>query len=97
MAIQSFRDNLTEKIFFGVKDKETSKFPPDVLGIVQRKLDMIKAAARIQDLVSPPANRLEKLKGDRQGFWSIRINDQWRIIFKWLDDGPHDVQIIDYH
>jgi|SRR5271170_8003071 len=97
MTIQSFGDDLTEKIFLGVKDKEVSKFPQDVLGVAERKLDMVEAAARIQDLASPPANRLEKLKGDLKDFWSIRINDQWRIIFKWLDDGPHEVRITDYH
>lgn len=97
MTIQSFGDDRTEKIFLGVKDKEVSKFPPDVLKIAERKLDMVEAAAAIQDLASPPANRLEKLKGNRKEFWSIRINDQWRIIFKWLDDGPHEVEITDYH
>ncbi len=97
MTIQSFGDDRTEKIFLGVKDKEVSKFPPDVLKIAERKLDMVEAAAAIQDLASPPANRLEKLKGSKKEFWSIRINDQWRIIFKWLDDGPHEVEIIDYH
>jgi len=97
MTIQSFGDDRTEKIFLGVKDKEVSKFPPDVLKIAERKLDMVEAAAAIQDLASPPANRLEKLKGSKKEFWSIRINDQWRIIFKWLDDGPHEVEITDYH
>jgi len=58
---------------------------------------MVEAATAIQDLSSPPANRLEKLKGSKKEFWSIRINDQWRIIFKWLDDGPHEVEITDYH
>ena len=97
MTIQSFGDHRTEKIFLGVRDKEVSKFPPDVLKIAERKLDMVEAAAAIQDLASPPANRLEKLKGNLKEFWSIRINDQWRIIFKWLDDGPHEVEITDYH
>ena len=97
MTIQSFGDDRTEKIFLGVKDKEVSTFPPDALKIAERKLDMVEAAAAIQDLASPPANRLEKLKGNRKEFWSIRINDQWRIIFKWLDDGPHEVEITDYH
>ncbi len=97
MAIQSFGDNRTEKIFLGVKDKEVSKFPPDVLKIAERKLDMVEAAANIQDLASPPANRLEKLKGNLKEFWSIRVSDQWRIIFKWLEDGPHDVEIADYN
>jgi proteic killer suppression protein len=97
MTIQSFGDDRTEKIFLGVRDKSVSKFPPDVLKVAERKLDMVEAAASIHDLASPPANRLEKLKGSEKEFWSIRINDQWRIIFKWLDDGPHEVRIADYH
>jgi toxin HigB-1 len=97
MSIQSFGDSLTEKIFLGVKDKEVSKFPQAVLRVTERKLDMLEAAAKVQDIASPPANRLEKLKGELAEFWSIRINDQWRIIFKWLDDGPHEVKITDYH
>lgn len=97
MTIQSFGNSLTEKIFLGFKDKEVSKFPQNVLGVAEYKLDMMNAAGRLQDLASPPGNRLEKLRGDLKDFWSIRINNQWRIIFKWLNDGPHEVQIIDYH
>ena len=62
-----------------------------------RKLDMVNAAADIGDLRSPPGNRLEKLSGDRAGQWSIRINDQWRVCFRWSDGGPQDVEIVDYH
>jgi proteic killer suppression protein len=62
-----------------------------------RKLDMLNAAVRLQNLRSPPGNRLEALKGDRHGQWSIRINDQWRVCFRWTDEGPVDVQIVDYH
>lgn len=97
MSIQSFGSELTEKIFFGVRDKEVSKFPQDVLKVAVRKLDMIEAAVVLKDLASPPANRLEKLKGELKNYWSIRINNQWRVIFKWLEDGPTDVQIVDYH
>lgn len=97
MSIQSFGDNLTRKIFIGKKDKEVSKFPRVILNVAERKLDMIESAVTLQDLASPPANRLEKLKGDQKDFWSIRINDQWRIVFRWLDDGPHNVSISDYH
>ena len=57
---------------------------------------MLDAAARVEDLRVPPGNRLERLKGDRQGFWSIRVNDQWRICFRW-EDGAHEVEIVDYH
>ncbi len=97
MPIRSFGDDLTEKIFLGQRDRQISRFPQDIMNVAKRKLDMIQAADALLDLTSPPANRLEKLRGNLQDFWSIRINDQWRIIFRWLDDGPHDVQIIDYH
>lgn len=95
--IQSFGNQLTEKIFNGVRDKEVSKLPQDVLSTAKRKLDMIEYATALQDLLVPPGNRLEKLKGDLDGFYSIRINDQWRIVFKWQDDVAHDVRIMDYH
>jgi len=65
--------------------------------VVLRKLDMLDAAAQLIDLRSPPGNRLEALKGDRAGQHSIRINDQWRLCFRWSDQGPEDVQIVDYH
>jgi toxin HigB-1 len=97
MTIQSFGDSLTEKIFFGERGKEVSKFPQDLLKVAERKLDMVQAAVELRDLASPPANRLEKLKGNLKDYWSIRINDQWRVVFRWLDDGPHEVQIVDYH
>lgn len=95
--IQSFGDNRTKKIFDGTKDKEVARFPPDVLKTAKRKLDMIEFAHTLADLTAPPANRLEKLTGDLAGFHSIRINDQWRVIFRWQTDGAHDVQITDYH
>ena len=95
--IQSFGDGLTEKIFNGLRDKEVSKFPQDVLSSARRKLDMIEFATVLQDLAMPPGNRLEKLKGDLEGSYSIRINDQWRIVFRWQDDSAHDVRIMDYH
>ena len=62
-----------------------------------RKLDQLDAAVRLADLGSPPGNRLEALKGDRKGQFSIRINDQWRVCFRWTPDGPIDVEIVDYH
>lgn len=65
--------------------------------VAVRKLDMIDAATLISDLRSPPGNRLEKLRGNRENQWSIRINDQWRICFSWTSDGPTDVEIVDYH
>ena len=62
-----------------------------------RKLAMLEAAVVIEDLRVPPGNRLEALRGDRAGFWSIRINDQWRLVFRWEMDGAYDVEICDYH
>ena len=67
------------------------------MAIAVRKLDQIDASATIEDLRVPPGNRLEKLKGDRAGQWSIRINDQWRICFRWMDGEASDVEIVDYH
>jgi toxin HigB-1 len=69
----------------------------DIHPTAQRKLDLINAAGALMDLRVPPGNRLETLKGDRSGFHSIRINDQWRIIFRWVENGAEEVQIIDYH
>ncbi len=63
----------------------------------KRKLGAVNAASRLEDLMVPPANRLEKLKGNLKDFYSIRINDQWRVIFRWIDGEPHDVQVVDYH
>jgi proteic killer suppression protein len=65
--------------------------------VALRKLDQLDAAVRLADLGSPPGNRLEALKGDRKGQFGIRINDQWRICFRWTPDGPIDVEIVDYH
>jgi toxin HigB-1 len=71
--------------------------PPDLQQVALRKLRMLQAASSLADLRIPPANRLEKLTGDRAGQWSIRINDQWRICFKWMEGHAHDVEIVDYH
>jgi len=91
--IRSFRDKKTERFFSGEMVKEFSGFRT----IAERKLTMVDNAADIKDLRSPPGNRLELLKGNRAGQHSIRINDQWRICFVWMADGPHEVEIADYH
>lgn len=65
--------------------------------LAERKLQMLDAATQLMDLSSPPGNRLEKLAGDRNGFYSIRINQQWRLCFRWESNGPTDVEIVDYH
>ncbi|WP_353481149.1 type II toxin-antitoxin system RelE/ParE family toxin [Haliscomenobacter sp.] len=92
--IKSFADKETEKIWNGSYSK---KFPHDIQPVARRKLRMINSAQDIEDLRIPPGNRLEKLKGDMKDFWSIRINNQWRIIFKWEENNALEVQIIDYH
>lgn len=94
--IASFRGQLAEDLFFDRRSAVTRRFPGELHGVAQRKLQYLNAAVRLNDLRSPPGNRLEALKGSLAGYHSIRINDQWRIIFRWLD-GAHDVQIIDYH
>lgn len=91
--IRSFRDKKTERFFSGEMVKEFSGFRK----VAERKLTMVDNAADIKDLRSPPGNRLELLKGNRAGQHSIRINDQWRICFVWLADGPYEVEIADYH
>lgn len=72
-------------------------FPSDLGGVARRKLVQLDAAAGLSDLMVPPGNRLEALKGDLRGRYSIRINDQWRIVFRWTEAGPDDVEIVDYH
>jgi toxin HigB-1 len=92
--IKSFNDRETEKVY----GREGSrKLPEDIQQVALRKLRMINNAKNLNDLRIPPANNLEKLKGDREGQHSIRINDQWRICFKWKDRDAHEVEITDYH
>jgi proteic killer suppression protein len=92
-VIRGFRDKKTELLFAGETVKEFVGFRK----VAERKLTMLDSASHLKDLVAPAGNRLEKLKGDRAGQHSIRINDQWRICFIWMADGPHDVEITDYH
>ena len=91
--IRSFRNKKTERLFAGESVREFS----GIRNMAERKLVMLDSATDLKDLLAPPGNRLEKLKGDRTGQHSIRINDQWRICFRWMTDGPHDVEITDYH
>ena len=91
--IRSFGDRRTEALF-------RDQFVPDFQGIARRakrKLEAINAASGLSDLAVPPSNRLERLGGDLRGFYSIRINEQWRVIFRWRDGEPHEVRIVDYH
>ncbi len=94
MAIKSFRDKRLEEVLGRTTPKG---FPADLAQVVRRKLAMLDAAADLNDLRVPPANRLEALKGERSGQHSIRVNDQFRLCFRWTDGGPEDVELTDYH
>ena len=91
--IRSFGDKATEALF---RDERVRQFA-GIARAAKRKLEAINAANRLEDLTIPPSNRLEKLKGDLKEFYSIRINDQWRICFRWEDGHAFDVEIVDYH
>ena len=95
--IINFADKVTEDIFNGLDSKAARYVPQTIWRTAVRKLDMINATAEIRDLRVPPANRLEKLKGNLSDFYSIRINDQFRIIFRWNNHNAEDVLITDYH
>ena len=92
--VKTFKDAETEKIYHRERSR---KLPADIQQVALRKLRMINNAIKLNDLRVPPANRLEKLAGNRKGQYSIRINDQWRICFRWETDGAYDVEIVDYH
>jgi proteic killer suppression protein len=92
--IGSFRDTDTERVF---RRERVGRFGPSLRRAALRKLLMLDAAMSLDDLRVFPGNRLEKVAGDRQGQHSIRINDQWRICFRWEDGNAHDVEIVDYH
>lgn len=96
MAVQSFSDRATEE-FFKFGEIPTHVGWQGIAKIARRKLDMLHSADKLSDLFVPPKNRLEALRGDWKGFYSIRINDQWRIVFRWATIGPSEVKIVDYH
>lgn len=93
MAIQSFRSEETRRLFTSGRSRRFA----NIQTTAERRLALLDAAATLDFLRSPPGNRLEKLTGNRKGQHSIRINDQWRICFVWTDEGPVDVEIVDYH
>jgi len=95
--IVSFGDDLTGDLFHGRPTSRARRLPRDVANAAIIKLDLINAAAAIRDLRAPPGNRLEALKGDLDGLRSIRVNDRWRVVFRWADDDAHDVRLMDYH
>ena len=91
--IRSFADRDTERLF---RDEDVRSFSA-IERVARRKLLILSGASRLDDLRTPPGNRLEALKGNRTGQFSIRINDQWRICFRWIDTAAEDVEIVDYH
>ncbi len=92
--IISYGSKKTEKIWNGERVKT---IPAEIQQIGRRKLRMLSNSQTIQDLLIPPSNRLEKLSGKAKDFYSIRINDQWRIVFQWINNHAHEVEIVDYH
>ena len=93
-VIQSFRCAETKKIWEG---KTSRRFPQDIQRTTLRKLIQLNAAGTLEDMRVPPGNRLEALKGNLDGRQSIRVNDQWRIVFRWAATDAHEVEIVDYH
>lgn len=95
--IRSFGDRRTADLFNGKNSSQARRIATKIRNTAVRKPDLINAAVSLDDLRSPPGNRLEALAGDLRGMHSIRVNDQWRIIFRWKESGAEDVQIVDYH
>jgi len=93
-VIKTFKNDETQKVY---QRQRSRKLPSDIQQIALRKLRMINNSVSINDLRVPPANHLEKLSGNRAGQWSIRINDQWRVCFRWEGSDAYDVEIADYH
>ena len=95
--IVQFGNQLAEDLFDDVHSTKTRRFPQELRRIARRKLLYLHEAAELKDLRVPPGNRLEALRGDGKGLHSIRINDQWRVVFKWEEGNALNVQIVDYH
>jgi len=93
-VIRSFADKVTAAVFAGL---EVRRLPRPIQEAARRKLKLLDAAVSLDSLRIPPGNRLEALRGDRRGQWSIRINEQWRICFRWEQGDAFDVEIVDYH
>ena len=95
--IASFGDQATADLYHGARTRRARSFPADLAPTALRKLDMLNAAHALSDLRSPPGNRLELLRGKWRGFHSIRVNEQWRVVFHWSEGQAHEVHLIDYH
>jgi proteic killer suppression protein len=95
--IKNFADRTTQNIYDGINSRFSRKLPRKLHAKAQRLLDQINAAPSLELLSIPPGNRLEKLSGDLKGLWSLRINERWRIVFRWKHNHFYDVRIVDYH
>lgn len=95
MPVQTYRDPRCTRILSG--EPPGRGFPSDLVAVTRRRLRALDRAAQLAELRNPPGNGLEKLKGDRAGQHSVRVNDQFRICFRWTNDGPADVEFVDYH
>ena len=95
--IVNFANKATEDIYHGINSRYSRKLPQELHSKAQRLFDQISAAPSLEFLSKPPGNKLEKLSGDLKGLWSLRINDQWRITFRWIGNNFYDVKITDYH
>jgi toxin HigB-1 len=95
--IISFSDKATADLYHGRATRRVRRFLPSLKQPALRKLDMLDAADILNDLREPPGNHLEALKGNLDGYYSIRVNDQWRIVFKWKDNNAYEVSLTDYH
>lgn len=95
--IKSFGDDNTRDLWTGARTVRARRVPTEIRERAIRLLDRLNAAGSVDDLRLPPANRLHKLSGDLAGFWSVSVNMQWRLIFRWTDGGPADVRLLDYH
>jgi len=95
--IRNFKSKIALDIFDGIPSRSSRKIPTDLHDKIRRLFDQINASTQIETLRIPPGNNLEKLKGNLKNYWSIRINKQWRVIFKWENSEAFDVDVLDYH
>ena len=95
--IKNIASKITEDIYHGINSRYARQISSELHGKICRLLDQLDAVTQVETLRIPPSNRLEKLKGKLSDYWSLRINKQWRIIFKWQDGNAYDVEIVDYH
>ncbi len=95
--IVSFADAATADLYHGRRTRRARRFPADLVRTALRKLDVLNAVRELRELRAPPGNRLEALRGDLAGLHSMRVNDQWRLVFRWVDAGAEDVALTDYH